>query len=238
MAEYYLDDKGQIYADLAYRLGKIISQYDEIIPRNDPCNFDSSLCICILQNLLTIYDEMFSKVRNGFPLSRSNFYYNPNAQLSGENYLSLNKSMVLNDTFNKGNNVGIFLKHLRNSLSHPTKVNKDVSIPSTGYISNSDGKKIIHEYIFIDSPDTLNNSVKVFNGIDLFESYCKKNNYLFEKSISNGKITISNPRMYEIRLTTTQLKDLTLKLAKFIAQPIQKHWDGVTFNQDILNYAA
>jgi hypothetical protein len=238
MAEYYLDE-GQIYADLAYRLGKIIKQYDEIIPRTHPYNFDSSLCICILQNLLTIYDEMFKKVRNGYPISRSNFYYNPNAHLIGENYLSLNKSMVLNDTFNEGNNVGIFLKHLRNSLSHPTKINNDVLLPSTGYFSNSNGMKTIKEYIFVDSPDIINNSVRVFDKKNLFENYCNRNNkYTFEKSILNGKITILNPRIYEIRLTTTQLKDLTLKLAIFIAQPVQKHWDGVTFNQDILNYAA
>jgi hypothetical protein len=238
MAEYYLDDQGQIYADLAYRLGKIINQYDEIIQRNDPHNFDSSLCICILQNLLTIYDEMFSKVRNGFPISRSNFYYNPIVQLNDENYLGLNKSLVLNDTFNKKVNVGIFLKHLRNSLSHPTKTYNDVLFPSTGYISNSNGMKIIKEYIFIDSPDIVNNSARVFDDVYSFENYCKKNKYSFVMSISNGVITISNPRIFKIRLTTAQLKDLTLKLAIFIAQPIQKYWDGVTFNQDILNYAA
>ena len=88
MAEYYLDEKGQIYGDLAFRLGNIIKQYDTYIENNDPLNFDSSLCICILQNLLTIYDEEFPKW-NGYPISRGDIYYNPKARLSTSNYFKL-----------------------------------------------------------------------------------------------------------------------------------------------------
>ena len=43
--------------------------------------------------------------------------------------------------------------------------------------------------------------------------------------------------LFLIQLSTDELKDLTLKMAKFIAQPIQKNWDGFIFNEKILDAA-
>ena len=238
MAEYYLDEKGQIYGDLAFRLGNIIKQYGNHIDKNDPYNFDSSLCICILQNLLTIYDEMFP-IWNGYPMTRGSIFYNPQALLSKENYFALNNEMVLKNSFLMEDQiVGSFMKHIRNSLSHPTKLKQSQEIQSTGYYSVSNSSKFIEGYIFIDSPDVDNNSPKSFSNNLKFLNYCKKNRgYGFEKKIVDSRIFISNPRIYKVQLSTDELKDLTLKMAKFIAQPIQKNWDGLIFNEKILDAA-
>jgi hypothetical protein len=239
MAEYYLDEKGQIYGDLAFRLGNIIKQYDTHIKKQDPLNFDSSLCICILQNLLTIYDEEFPKW-NGYPISRGDIYYNPNTRLSLSNYFNLEKKLIIKNTFGvMDDTVGSFLKHLRNSLSHPTRIARDQANQSTGYYSISDSSQGITGYVFIDSPDILNNSPRSFDNQEKYNIYCRKNRgFYFENKIVNGKIIISNPRVFKIQLSNDQLKELTLNLAKFIAQPIQKHWDGLLFNDNILEYAA
>lgn len=62
MAEYFLEPDGQIYGDVAYRLGKIIHQYENCIEAYDEENFITTLCISSLQSLLTIYIGMLKKV--------------------------------------------------------------------------------------------------------------------------------------------------------------------------------
>ena len=239
MAEYYLDEKGQIYGDLAFRLGNIIKQYDTHIDKNDSLNFDSSLCICVLQNLLTIYDEEFPKW-NGYPMSRGDIYYNPEARLSSSNYFNLEKKLIIKNTFGfMDDTVGAFFKHLRNSLSHPTRIAREQAEQSTGYYSISDSSQRLIGYVFLDSPDIINNSPRSFQNLDKYYKYCGKyRGFEFENKILNGKIIISNPRVFKIQLSNAQLKELTLKMAKFISQPIQNNWDGLSFNNNILEYAA
>ena len=128
MAEYFLEPKGQIHADLAFRLGKIIEQYDSI-NKSDLFNFDSSLYLCVLQNLLTIYVE-----KNNFedyPLTREFEFYKKNCKIQLKNYFDISVDMVDLDNFNSVRTVGDFFKTLRNSMSHPTAVNPKSEHPST-----------------------------------------------------------------------------------------------------------
>jgi hypothetical protein len=151
MAEYFLDEEGQIYGDFAYRLGKIIHQYEHFVDINDKENFISTLCISSLQSLLTIYIESFI-VNNGYPCTRKNFIFDSKKSISDTNYFKIeNKWVTYNDKFNRGVSVFNFLKQLRNALSHPNDMNKR---KSTGYSSiNVNGA--VSSYLF--SSYDLNN---------------------------------------------------------------------------------
>lgn len=236
MAEYFLEPNGQIHADLAYRLGKIIEQYDSI-KKIDLFNFDSSLCLCILQNLLTIYDE--KNKFGGYPLTREKSFYNKNCLIRDENYFDISTDKIEVDNSNSIKTVGDFLKTLRNSMSHPTAINQMSDFLSTGYFSNSVNKKI-NSYTFVNSPDVKNGSPIFFHTESKFNIYTKNKIYEFKKKQIRGGYQITNPRITKITLNVIELKNLTIKLAKLLSQPVQKNWDGLVFNDDILNidYAA
>lgn len=144
MAEYFLEPDGQIYGDVAYRLGKIIHQYENCIEAYDEENFITTLCISSLQSLLTIYIESYVKY-NGYPCTRENTIFDSKTFISENNYLKIkNHWVIINNKFYKGVNVFNFLKQLRNALSHP---NIMIDNKSTGYSSkNIDG--IISSYQF------------------------------------------------------------------------------------------
>ena len=239
MAEYYLDEEGQIYADIAFRLGKIIQQYGEKIEKDDNFNFDSTLCICALQNLLTIFIEKFDR-GNGYPITRQDNFFNQKTEIKDENFLSIKESYVIENTFLNGkNNVIEFITHLRNSLSHPTNIQKDSVLTSTGYYAQKDDFDKIFNYVFVDSPDMKNRRPKMFDSIERLNEYSKKaHNYSFDYEFLDGKYIIKNPRIYKISLSTAQLKQLTIKLSTILAQPVQKHWNGLIFNENILENAA
>ena len=236
MAEYFLEPNGQIHADLAFRLGKIIEQYDSV-DKSELFNFDSSLCLCILQNLLTIYDE---KDKNGgFPLTRENEYYDKNCNIHKKNYFNISKNLVDFDNNESIITVGDFLKNLRNAMSHPTAINLESKFPSTGYFSNSESKKI-KSYTFINSPDVYKSSPRFFHDEKEAYNFIKNKEHDFNIKKVGLKYCITNPRITKINLTVNELKKITLKLAKLLSQPVQKNWDGLTFNDNILNidYAA
>ena len=199
MAEYFLEPDGQIYGDVAYRLGKIIHQYENCIEVDDEENFITTLCISSLQSLLTIYIESYVKY-NGYPCTRENTIFDSKTSISDNNYLKIkNHWVIYNNKFNGGVNVFNFLKQLRNALSHP---NSMINNKSTGYSSKNIGG-IISSY--------------------LFSSY-----------------DINYNKLFVIEINTKDLINLTKKLATLLSQPIIKNWDGLTFNDNIINidYAA
>jgi hypothetical protein len=199
MAEYFLDEEGQIYGDFAYRLGKIIHQYEHFVEVNDKENFISTLCISSLQSLLTIYIESFI-VNNGYPCTRQNLIFDSKKSISDNNYFKIeNKWVTYNDKFNRGISVFNFLKQMRNALSHPNDMNKR---KSTGYSSRN-----------------INGAVSSY----LFSSY-----------------DTNNDKLFVIEIETKNLVNLTKKLATLLSQPVMKNWNGLTFNENILNinYAA
>ena len=60
----YEETYGKIYSDLARRLGIIAKQYDEL-KIDDEDKYESTLYICILQNLLTQFDEIRERTTRG-----------------------------------------------------------------------------------------------------------------------------------------------------------------------------
>ncbi len=61
--EYYRDPKNQIYADQAFRLGKIISQYEKLNTNEE--KFEATLYFAILQNLMTNSNEYVRRMTKG-----------------------------------------------------------------------------------------------------------------------------------------------------------------------------
>ena len=247
MAAYYEDHQGQIYADMAHRLGVIVKQYDYYIDEDDDMNFDSTMCVTFLQNLLTIYCEYWKNEKFGLPaIWREPLYYR-DTLISSKNYFGIEPSMVIENnivkevvsTFN-------FLTHLRNALSHPTAINAYSQTQSTGYYSIADSSGRISEYVFIDSQDVKvdrhgRNRPKQFSNIEKFEGFLNgdmANGHPFTFEEVNGMLELRNHRVYKICLTSRQLKNLVVKLSSLLAQPVQKNWNGKELNPKILEYAA
>jgi hypothetical protein len=247
MAAYYEDHQGQIYADMAHRLGVIVKQYDYYIDEDDKMNFDSTMCVSFLQNLLTIYCEYWKNESYGLPAIWKEPLFDKNTLISAKNYFGIEPSMVLENsivkevasTFN-------FLTHLRNALSHPTAINASSKIQSTGYYSVADSSGRISKYIFIDSQDVKvdghgRNRTKQFPNLEKFEEFLhgdKAKGHPFTYEEVNGMLELRNHRIYKICLTSHQLKNLVVKLSSLLAQPVQKNWNGRELNPKILEYAA
>ena len=53
--EYFRDPRNQIYADFAYRIGKIVIQYERIKINEE--KFEATLYLAALKNLMTICNE-------------------------------------------------------------------------------------------------------------------------------------------------------------------------------------
>ena len=247
MAAYYEDHQGQIYADVAYRLGIIVKQYDFHIVGDDEMNFDSTMCVSFLQNLLTIYCEYWKNERFGVPNFWKEPLYYKDTLISANNYFGIDPSMVIeNNIVEEKVSIFNFLTHLRNSLSHPTAINANSEIQSTGYYSIADNSGRISKYIFIDSQDVKvdqqgKNRPKKFSNIELVKKFItnpinKKHPFTYEEI--NGEYELRNHRVYKVCLTSRQLKMLVVNLSSLLAQPVQKNWDGRVLNPKILEYAA
>lgn len=246
MAAYYLDEKGQIYADVAYRLGVIVKQYDYYVEKNNERNFDSTMCVSFLQNLLTIYCEYWKNERFGLPDFWKGPLYNKETLISATNYFGIDPSMVIeNNIVEEKVSTIKFLTHLRNSLSHPTAITANSETQSTGYYSIADNSGRISKYIFIDSPDVKfdqhgKNRPKKFSNFEEFNKFIinpinKKHPFTYEEI--DGEFELRNHRVYKVCLSVERLKNLTIKLSTLLAQPIQKQWDGLIFNEKILDAA-
>lgn len=247
MGAYYLDEKGQIYADAAYRLGVIVKQYDSLIESDNEMNFDSTMCVSFLQNLLTIYCEYWKNERFGLPPLWRDPLYHKETLISESNYFGIQQSMVIeNNIIKEKESTYNFLTHLRNALSHPTAITADSETQSTGYYSKSNSLGRISEYIFIDSQDVKvdsngRNRPKQFSSLKEFETFLNNQNakgHPFNYEEVNGKFELRNHRFYKVCLTSSQLKLLVVNLSSLLAQPVQKNWDGRVLNPTILDYAA
>jgi hypothetical protein len=247
MAAYYEDHQGQIYADVAYRLGVIVEQYDYYIESDNDRNFDSTLCVSFLQNLLTIYCEYWKNESYGLPAIWKEPLFDKNTLISARNYFGIEPSMVIENNIVKEDFTTYnFLTHLRNALSHPTAINANSETQSTGYYSIADTFGRISEYVFIDSQDVKvdkrgRNRTKQFSTLQKFEEFLfgdKAKGHPFSYEEVNGMLELRNHRIYKICLTSRQLKNLVVKLSSLLAQPVQKNWNGKELNPKILEYAA
>jgi hypothetical protein len=238
---YYQDDKHRIQADMAYRIGKICLQYEQI-PQPPKTDFAITLNLCLLQNLLThcieLLDQMSKPKRRALGLS---------VKLGSDATWGLDQIEIIRNTFEDNLTVAQFLRHIRNGLSHPTGTDKDSSFSSTGYNSLKDDHDNIRALFFSSSPDTKKNQPKRFDTLEKAEAYLDKHVRGAAKK-SYGNVTAAPnedgtyglyqegktfARQFSCVLTCSQIKNLVLGLSNLLAQPVIKHWDGETITNII-----
>ena len=239
--EYFSDPKNQIYADLAYRLGRIVTQYEKSVI--DEEKFEATLYIAVLQNLLTNSNEY---VRQMTDSARRNSIFN---QLIENDIWGINKNCWVRNTFNENRTLENFITRIRNSVSHPTNIDIESAFPSTGFTTLNDDSGKIKTFRFINSPDTRNNRLKELSKNELLNTiYLRNTNKLqihkeFPSGISYEEIP-NKPEKYRIiynsdpfirisviDLTVEQLGVFVKNLANYLAQPIQQDWDGITIEE-------
>lgn len=239
--EYFRDPKNQIYADLAYRLGRIVTQYEKSVI--DEEKFEATLYIAVLQNLMTNSNEY---VRQMTRSARRNSIFN---QLIKKDIWGINENCWVRNTFNENLTLENFITRIRNSVSHPTNIDIKSDFPSTGFTTLNDDSGKIKTFRFINSPDTRNNRLKelsineVLNTIYLRNTNNQQIHEEFPSNISYENIP-NNPEKYRIihngepfirisiiDITVKQLGVFVKNLANYLAQPIQKDWDGFTIKE-------
>jgi hypothetical protein len=239
--EYWRTDDNQILADFAYRAGIILCQYEKLILRNEK-KFESTLYIIALQSLLTQCQELYRAMKKAD--QKKEFLCR---LLSEEPELwGLSKGLIKIDSFGKGPiTYDTIITYIRNALSHPTALDLNSEFPSTGYTTIKDKSRIVKEFCFVNSPDTKNNRIKEFPNresakkaiaelqgvipdVSIKEKHDKKRTfYQLEK---DGK---PFARIFRIDIPVPVVRDFVLGLSTYLAQPVQKNWDGRTVNNDL-----
>jgi len=230
--EYFRSDDGQIQADIAYRLGRIILQYENI-SLNSNEKFESTLYLTVLQNVLTNCIELLNSL-SGRERKKNLII---NSTLEFDNIFGLNSKQIKINTFEEKLSCDKVIRHIRNAICHPTKIDIESDFCSTGYATITNDKNTIGEYCFISSPDTKSNRPKEFiNPNERIDFINKQGNFPKEIKViktNNGKYKYQlyekdYGRIFKIVLTSSELRKLTLSICNYLAQPIQKHWDGET----------
>ena len=236
--EYFRDPNNQIYADQAFRLGKIISQYEKLNIGKE--KYEATLYLAVLQNLMTNSNEYARRMTQG---ERKNSIFK---EFISDSKWGINENCWQKNTFNEDKTLGNFITRIRNSVSHPTNIDITSEFPSTGFSTIKDDSKKIKMFRFINSPDTTNNRPKKFQKITEIENIIYQRDKIKEKlinkefpsSISYTKFAENNygitldgkpfARISIIDLTVSQLGTFVKSLANYLAQPIQDNWDGET----------
>jgi hypothetical protein len=242
--EYFRDPKNQIYADQAFRLGKILIQYEKM--NIDEEKFEATLYLSVLQNLLTNSNEYVRQMTKG---ERNNSIFKKNIS---DAIWGLNESCWHKNTFNEDRTLQNFITRIRNSVSHPTNIDITSEFPSTGYSTIKNQSGMIKEFRFINSPDTRNNRPKKHTSIKAVENTIYQREKINDKVIHNEfpsdisyeKIEVNGKTHYNIvskgepfvrvsiiDLTVSQLCTFVKSLANYLAQPIQENWDGITIKE-------
>ncbi len=244
--EFFRDPKNQIYADMALRLGRILVQYEN--SRIDGEKFEATLCLSVLQTLLTHCQDYSMKAIDEYnyeDLFNRKFY---------DVDWGLDNECWKKNTFNEELSLGNFIRRMRNSLSHPTEIIINSQFPSTGYTTEKNiNKQEITKLIFVNSPDTKNNKQKMLDKDILVNTLYKDGNpekglnSEFPKGTYYEKFDFNKQQKFRlmldgepfarisiIEMSVNQMLIFTKNLANFLAQPAEKPWDG----RDILNVIA
>jgi hypothetical protein len=225
--EYHRTKTGQIYADIAYRLGRIVIQYEKMSLEEE--KFQPSLYIAVLQNLLTNCCEHVRQITR-----QHNFIFQQDIETVG---WGLNKGCWVENKYEEVWNLENFIKRLRNALSHPRDIIIESDYPSTGYTTIRDNSDMIRTFRFVDSPDTLRNQQRIFKTEQEVTDFIRRNKNSFPESIHYGYngsgffLSLDEApfiRITVIDLSVEELASFVKHLANFLAQPIQKNWDGKT----------
>lgn len=139
MGKYSVNSYGKIYSDLAGRLWKITEHYDSLEIDNH-LKYESTLYICILQNLLTQFNEIknWKEGRGKETFDVKNIW---------ENVLPFGGIKSKNVVLPKDDNlkIGFVLDKLRHILSHPFPYSSGLEYTSESI------EGIISSYTFIET---------------------------------------------------------------------------------------
>jgi len=225
--EYYRTEKGQIYADIAYRLGRIITQYEKLNVNEE--KFEATLYIAVLQNLLTNCSEHVKQMTQ-----QPDSIFQKEIESVG---WGLNKCCWVENKYEEKLILENFINRVRNSISHPTEIKIERDYPSTGYTTIKDDSGIIKKFRFIDSPDTMWNRQWGFKKEEEIKEYIRRNKKTFPENIHYKKsgtkffLSINDEpfiRIAIVDLTVEELASFVKNLANYLAQPILDNWDGKT----------
>ena len=225
--EYFRTEQGQIYADIAYRQLRIIDQYEKLNSYDE--KFETTLYITVLQSLLTNYQEFVRRMLKSLdPRDRNRTECRRGIESIG---WGISNDCWKKCMYQENNNLENFVKSIRNSLSHPTILNIQSEYPSTGFTTIKDDFGIIKKYRFVDSPDVRNGELQGLTkegtpGKDGFPHNIQFKNvnrkyYPYLDSKPYCRISI-------IDLSVKELSSFVKNLANYLAQPVQKNWDGRT----------
>lgn len=114
--QYFRTDDGQIQADLARRLGIVLKQYHLQIISSE--KYEVSLSLSILQTLLTNCVELLNNLKTRDEQSNPLYQYPIDPIKWG-----FNENNIIVNTFNQMQlTAEKVIRHIRNALSHPTKI--------------------------------------------------------------------------------------------------------------------
>ena len=148
--EFPRDENDQIHSQFAFRIGKIVEQYEGLQLPEDG-KFEVTLYIIALQSLLTQLQEKHDAIRDVAKKSKLDQPVPASSDLWG-----INNKLIQKNTFEE-NPLTYFklLTHIRHALSHPTKQLQD---NSTGYTTTgNDPSKRIEGFRFVHAPNPNNN---------------------------------------------------------------------------------
>jgi len=241
MTEYIRSDKGKIQADLALRVGKLLSQYGDLTRHlGEEEKDDATLLICALQTLLVNCHALLDAMKNGNKdLWRTSID-------NGCDELEISGSLDIESNFPGVLTRDRFVEHLRNAVSHPTHPDHKTFYRSTGYTTVPDDTGIISKFAFVDSPWI--NRGEVFSWVSSTnqakverckDGFVKKNCGDIELSVvrnADGKYEICRNRnvylpVFELSIAVTRLRTVAVELANYVAQPTIANWDGKTIHR-------
>ena len=144
--EYFRTDDGQIQVDYARRPGIILKQYHEQIIATE--KYEVSLSLSIPQSLLTNCTELLNNLKS-IDKKKNPFYEYP---IDSAVWGFDDNSIKHNTFFQPELTAEKIVRHIRNALSHPTKIDIKSPHKTTGYITKGDAA-LIETIVFVSSPD-------------------------------------------------------------------------------------
>lgn len=234
----------KIQADFAYRVGKLAEQYFALKNTSNPIHsYETTLCICLLQSLLTSCSELIKSMKD--KEREKGFFSEPITDIPS--FGGIRPEMIKRNSF-----YGEILSresvitHIRNALSHPNFIDISAEFPSTGFdviISEGEIKKVC----FIDSPDAKDNRLKQFNTKEHGNRHIKEKNFSKElklkceikeiNSMSNhyGIFYNNKPfgRVFHVEIEVKILYEFLQFLSAYLSKALLDNWEEIINNNDV-----
>lgn len=229
--EYFRTEDGQIQADLARRLGIVLKQYHQI---NVIEKYEVSLCLSILQSLLTNCVELLNGLKSSDTRNNPLCKYPIDSLEWGFDM----ENIKFNSFYQPNITVEKVIRHIRNALSHPTKLDLTLPKKTTGYTTNKISN-LIEKIIFVSSPDLNGRGNSKTYALEEDAKTNMKTAGNFPSEVEVGLLSDggfgyqkdSQPfnRIFEIEFSPANLLIFTYSLSSYLSHPLTSDWDGVTF---------